>query len=135
MIQEQAVQTNKILVVDDEITLVQVCQIILEGEGHSVRGAFNGRQALRLVSDEMPDLILLDVMMPDMNGIEVCRQIRNAYPGCKPLIIMYTADAREEVRQNSVNAGADALIVKQNPFLDLPTKLTPYLMRQASLVG
>ncbi len=134
MIQEQTAHTNKILVVDDEITLVQVCQLILEGEGHSVRGAVNGRQALRLVSDEMPDVILLDVMMPGMNGIEVCRRIRSDYPHLRPLIIMYTADAREEVRHNSISAGADAFIVKKNPFLDLPAKLTPYLARQSCLI-
>lgn len=135
MTREQAVQTNKILVVDDEMTLVQVCQLILEGEGHSVRAAVNGRQALRLVSDEMPDLILLDVMMPGMSGIEVCRRIRDDYPHRRPLIIMYTADNRETVRADSINAGADAFIVKQNPFFDLPAKLTPYLTRQSCFAG
>ena len=67
---------KKILVVDDEMELVQLYRIVLESEGYNVHGAYNGKQALRLVDEEEPNLILLDVMMPGMDGIEVCRQIR-----------------------------------------------------------
>ena len=55
---------SKILVVDDEHSLVNLCLMILEQAGFNVRGAFSGKQALQMVGDEMPDLILLDVMMP-----------------------------------------------------------------------
>lgn len=125
---EQTIPPNKILVVDDEVSLVQVCQLILEGAGHAVRGAVNGRQALRMIAEEMPDFILLDVMMPGMNGIELCRQIRQAYPTSKAIIAMYTADGRAEVQSDSMNAGANAFIIKQNPFYDLPEKINPYLV-------
>jgi CheY-like chemotaxis protein len=132
---EQTIPPNKILVVDDEISLVQVCQLILEGVGHTVRGAVNGRQALRMVAEEMPDFILLDVMMPGMSGIEVCRQIRQSYPTASPIIAMYTADGRAEVQAASMDAGADAFITKQNPFFDLPEKINPYLVPATSAVG
>lgn len=132
---EQTIPPNKILIVDDEISLVQVCQLILEGVGHTVRGAVNGRQALRMVAEEMPDFILLDVMMPGMNGIEVCRQIRQSYPSASPIIAMYTADGRSEVQEASMDAGADAFITKQNPFFDLPEKINPYLVPATSAVG
>jgi CheY-like chemotaxis protein len=124
---EQTVQPGKILIVDDEVSLVQVCQIILQEAGHEVRGAVNGRQALRMIDEEMPDFILLDVMMPGMSGIEVCRIIRQEHQSPAPVIVMYTADGRAEVRADSMAAGADALITKQNPFHDLPHKINPYL--------
>ncbi len=132
---EQTVPPNKILIVDDEISVVQVCQLILEGAGHTVRSAVNGRQALRLVAEEMPDFILLDVMMPGINGIEVCRQIRETYPTAHPTIAMYTADGRAEVEAASRDAGADAFITKQNPFFDLPEKINPYLVPATNAVG
>jgi CheY-like chemotaxis protein len=132
---EQTIPPNKILIVDDEISLVQVCQLILEREGHTVQGAVNGRQALRMIAKEMPDFILLDVMMPGMNGIEVCRQIRQSYPAASPTIVMYTADGRAEVQTASMDAGADAFITKQNPFFDLPEKINPYLIPVTSAVG
>lgn len=125
---EQTIPPNKILIVDDEISLVQVCQLILEGAGHTVRGAVNGRQALRMIAEDMPDFVLLDVMMPGMNGIEVCSQIRQTYAASRPTIVMYTADSRAEVEANSMAAGADAFITKQNPFFDLPEKINPYLV-------
>lgn len=124
---EQITQPNKILVVDDEASMVQVCQLILENAGHAVRGAVNGRQALRMIAEEMPDFILLDVMMPGMSGIEVCRLIRQEHQSPKPVIVMYTADSRAEVKTDSIAAGADACVTKQNPFHDLPEKINPYL--------
>lgn len=124
---EQTTQPGKILVVDDEVSLVQVCQIILQEAGYEVRGAVNGRQALRMIDEELPDFILLDIMMPGMNGIEVCRLVRQKHQSPKPVIVMYTADGCAKVRADSIAAGADALVIKQNPFHDLPQKITPYL--------
>lgn len=116
---------KQILVVDDEASLVQLCQIILEEAGYRVRGAFNGRQALRLVNEEVPDLILLDVMMPGMTGIEVCEQIRNQHNG-RPFIVMYTADDRDETRTNSLTAGANDVITKDTPIFEVAGKLESY---------
>ena len=119
---------NKILVVDDERSLVELCQIILQQAGYLVRGAVNGRQALQMVNEEPPDLVLLDVMMPGMDGIEVCRQIRSQYEKTPPCIVMYTADEREETRCNSLAAGANAVLTKETPVFDLPGRISSYLM-------
>jgi CheY-like chemotaxis protein len=124
-------RSSKILVVDDDVSLVQVCQIILQEAGHEVQVAVNGRQALRIVTQEMPDFILLDIMMPGMDGIEVCRRIRQSHPAAQPIIVMYTADGRTNVRADSQAAGADGFVIKQNPFHDLPDKINPYLERIA----
>lgn len=119
--------TPKILVVDDEQSLVNLCLLILEQAGYKVRGAFNGKQALQMVGDEMPDLILLDVMMPGMDGIEVCRRIRELMPEQRPYILMYTADDRQYTKTESINAGATDFISKDIPIFDLPGKIKTYL--------
>lgn len=118
---------SKILVVDDEHSLVNLCLLILEQAGYTVRGAFSGKQALQMVDDEVPDLILLDVMMPGMDGIEVCRRIRQLMPEQRPYILMYTADDRQNTKTESINAGATDLISKETPIFDLPQKIQTYL--------
>ena len=121
------IQEPKILVVDDEQSLVNLCLLILEQAGYSVRGALSGKQALQMVGDEMPDLILLDVMMPGMDGIEVCRRIRELVPEQRPYILMYTADDRQHTKTESISAGATDFISKETPIFDLPGKIQSYL--------
>ena len=118
----------KVLVVDDEISLVQLCELVLKNAGFAGCGALSGRQALRLVTEEDPDLVLLDVMMPGMDGIEVCRQIRATGKRAKhPRIIMYTADLRDSTRQSSLAAGADDFITKDIPSFELPSWISHHL--------
>ncbi len=114
---------EKILVVDDEATLVKLGLLIFESAGYQARGAKSGELALQMIREEMPDIILLDVMMPDMTGIEVCRRIRAQYQSELPRILMYTADERSETRENCLDAGADFLISKATPIFDLPEKI------------
>jgi CheY-like chemotaxis protein len=120
------IDANKILVVDDEYSLVQLCQIILEGAGYMVRTALTGSEALDLITEDMPDIVLLDVMMPGMSGIEVCRRIRTEYNAHGPCIFMYTADDSRETYDSSKTAGANALITKDTPVFELPTKIGSY---------
>lgn len=120
-------QTNKVLVVDDEISLVQLCQLILEDAGYEVRGAVSGTEALRLIHEDIPDLILLDVMMPGMDGIELCREIRRRYVAERPYILMYTADDRDLTRQNSLRAGANDLITKDTPVHELASRIGDFI--------
>lgn len=119
--------TKKILIVDDEKSLVQLCQIILEAAGYEVRSAYSGRQALSMITEEVPDLVLLDVMMPGMDGIEVCRRIRSEYE-TRPRIVMYTADERDTTRNSSLTAGANAILTKETPVYDIPSKIVNYLI-------
>lgn len=119
---------RKILVVDDEKALVQLCQIILEAEGFDVYSAYNGKQALQLLHEKAPDLVILDVMMPGMSGIEVCRRIRaSAMP--QPLILMYTADERGSTTADSLSAGANAVLSKEMSIYDMPGQVTDFLKR------
>ena len=114
---------SKVLIVDDEASLVQLCKFVLEMAGFEVRGAYNGRQALHLVAEEIPDLIVLDVMMPGMNGIEVCRRIREEHPGHPPYILMYTADESEQTKDSSLQAGANELVTKATPPHELADRI------------
>ena len=119
-------KVRKVLVVDDEKALVQLCRIILEAAGFEVRGAYNGNQALTMALEEMPDLVLLDVMMPGLDGIEVCRQIRETHHLTVP-IVMYTADERDITRRNSLAAGANGVLTKETPIYEIPIRIGMYL--------
>ena len=96
----------RILVVDDQPINVQLLKRKLEREGMQVIAAYTGKEAITLVEDEKPDLILLDVMMPDMDGIEVC-QILQANPDTKSIpVIFITARTSKEGKLEGLNVGA-----------------------------
>lgn len=118
---------KKILIVDDERDLVQLYKIVFNMAGYNVTGTTSGIEALDLVPEESPDLILLDVMMPEINGIEVCRKIRNMVNDKQPFILMYTANDSIENQEKSKEAGADTLISKQIPIDKLTETIASYL--------
>jgi DNA-binding response OmpR family regulator len=105
---------NKILVVDDEPNIVLSLEFLMKQAGFQVRTAADGEAALAAVAAELPDLVLLDVMMPRKNGYEVCQAIR-ANPDWRAVrIIMLTAKGREVEREKGLALGADDYITK--PF-------------------
>ncbi|MDD5476557.1 MAG: response regulator, partial [Syntrophales bacterium] len=85
----------KILVVDDEEDIVNLLSYNLEKEGYLVLKAYNGREALRMVKKDMPDLVILDLMLPEMPGIDVARSIRSNPATARLPIIMLTAKGGE----------------------------------------
>jgi len=103
--------TAKVLVVDDEETMVRSLSTLLAQEGYAVATAVDGRGALEAARSERPDLILLDVMLPELDGVEVCRQIRawSTVP-----IIMLTAKTAEVDKVVGLEVGADDYVTK--PF-------------------
>jgi CheY-like chemotaxis protein len=77
-----------VLVVDDEVPILNIVRDILELDGHIVHTAINGRDALRKLEQELPDLVMSDIMMPLLNGIELCRELkRNHRYECLPVIL------------------------------------------------
>ncbi len=84
---------KKILLVDDDPDFVQAVQVIVESGGYDVRVAYDGKEGLEAVAEEKPDLIVLDVMMPVMNGHEACGQLKNDPETAKIPIILLTAVA------------------------------------------
>ena len=105
----------KVLVVDDVVDIVRLLSITLQNQGHEVSAAYCGREALERASAERPDAILLDVMMPDMDGIEVCKRIR-ANPELRSTpVILVTARNHDEDFVTGLAAGADDYVTK--PFI------------------
>lgn len=103
--------TKKILVVDDERKIVEVVKSYLENSGYSVYEAYNGKEALNKFEKVNPSLIVLDLMLPDMTGEEICRTLRKK---SRVPIIMLTAKVEEEDILKGLHIGADDYITK--PF-------------------
>jgi DNA-binding response OmpR family regulator len=104
-------QDRRILVVDDEVRMVRFIRLNLEHDGFQVIEAYNGMQALERMRTNLPDLVLLDVMMPDIDGFEVLRTIREI---SQVPVIMLTAKGEEDDRVRGLELGADDYITK--PF-------------------
>ena len=103
--------TKKILVVDDEVKIVEVVKSYLENSGYSVVEAYNGKDALEKFDKVNPSLIVLDLMLPDISGEEICKTIRRK---SRVPIIMLTAKIEEEDVLKGLDIGADDYIAK--PF-------------------
>jgi two-component system, cell cycle response regulator len=97
----------QIMVVDDNDMNLVLLSKILELEGYQVRTALNGTEAIRLAKEQMPDLAILDVMMPDMDGYELCRKLRQPPFNQNIPIVMLTAMSGEKDRQEALEAGAN----------------------------
>ena len=102
-----------ILVVDDTPANLRVLEAVLEPAGHAVRFAESGAEALAMVAESAPDLVLLDVVMPDMDGHEVCRRLR-AHPETQALPIILITASEEQQKLAALEAGADDFVLK--PF-------------------
>ena len=102
----------RILLVDDDAGLIQLLQLVFESRGFGVTVAFNGTQALQALERELPEVVLLDLMMPDMDGFEICRKIRaNPRTADIPIIVL-TAKAGEGTKQEALAAGATEYLLK-----------------------
>lgn len=105
---------KKILIVEDEESLLKLESILLTSKGYEVKGVPNGQAALQALAEVKPDLILLDVMLPEIDGFEVCRRIKSNPETHHIPIIMLTAKKSREDMAKGEQVGADWYITK--PF-------------------
>lgn len=105
---------KKILVVEDEKTLLKLESVLLKSKGYRVTGATSGTEALALVQRERPDLVLLDVMLPGMDGFKVCQHLKEAPETRDIPVVMLTSRTRQEDIARGREVGADEYITK--PF-------------------
>ena len=105
---------KKILIVDDETNIVKLVEARLKSHGYEVVAAFDGQEGLDKVRLENPDLIILDVAMPKLNGLEVCQAIRSDEQYKNIPIVMLTASAQAMDIKKGMEKGADAYVAK--PF-------------------
>jgi len=118
---------GRILVVEDDVSLRTILRIQLERAGYDVRAAQDGEEALRMVAEDMPDLILLDVMMPGMNGYEVCHALKSDVTTANIPVIMLTARSEQEDRIRGLSGGA-------NDYLTKPYEVEELLVRVRNIL-
>ena len=117
---------KKILLVDDSATTLMMEQLMLRGQAYRIVTARNGREAVAAARNEKPDLILLDVVMPEMNGFEACRRIRQEESAQMPIIMVTPSDEEQHV-QSSFRSGCSDYITKPINRTELLTKVRGYL--------
>ena len=115
-----------ILVVDDEKTIVDVIEVYLKKEGYTVFTASNGTEALKVFNDKKINLIILDLMLPDISGEEICKRIKNQID---IPIIMLTAKVNEDDVLNGFKQGADDYVIKPFSVKQLIARVTAILRR------
>jgi two-component system KDP operon response regulator KdpE len=123
---QDSFKDRRILVVDDEERMVRFIRLNLEHDGFQVFEAFNGKQAIDKIRSNLPDLVLLDVMMPDIDGFEVLEMIRES--STVP-VIMLTAKGEEEDRVHGLELGADDYITKPFSPRELVSRVRAVLRR------
>src|SRR5262245_37297847 len=106
--------SKRILIVDDDVAIRDVVTDFLQDKGFLVEGAANGRDGLLMVAENRPDLVLLDVELPDLSGYEVCKRIREIPATRYTPVIMLTAHNLEKEEVAGFNSGADDYVSK--PF-------------------
>lgn len=111
-------QNNRILVVDDLFDNLLLLKLVLEAEGYDVETAADGQTAIAKIHESPPDLVLLDIMMPEMNGFEVTQQLRQSDDLPFIPILLITADQDVELN-HSLEAGANDIIHKPIDFDEL----------------
>lgn len=121
---------KKILIVEDEPSLIFTLQDTLESEGYNVKVVSNGTDALEMVKENTPDLMILDLMLPGMSGYEICEKVRSmkyTFP-----IIMLTARDQEVDKVEGLNIGADDYITKPFGVKELLARIKARLRRASS---
>jgi DNA-binding response OmpR family regulator len=129
---DDGIKNRVILVVDDEKGIVRLIRLNLEHDGFQVVEAYRGMQAIQALRDNMPDLIILDVMMPDMDGFDVLKLIREI--STVP-VIMLTAKSEEDDRIKGLELGADDYVTKPFSPRELVSRVRAVLRRNETASG
>ncbi len=121
---------KKILIVDDETDIVESLKFVLDASGYSCYTAFNGEDGLKLAKELVPDLMILDVMMPKINGYKISRLLKydNKYKNIP--ILMITARSQEEDKLIGEETGADEYITKPFDLDDVLKTVDKYLKKE-----
>ncbi len=121
--------TARILIVDDEPNIVIPLEFLMKREGYDVETAGDGEAALRAVAERQPDLVILDVMLPRMNGFEVCRELRRDPRSQGLKILMLSAKGRESEVAKGLDVGADAYVTKPFSTRELMARIRELVRR------
>jgi len=122
----------KVVVVEDEPHIMTLITTKFRNAGHEVHTASDGPSGLALAIEQAPDIILLDVMLPGMDGYAVCSSIREHLVDHRPIVVMLSARSQVADRQRGFEAGCDDYIVKPFRPADLLTQVTELLDRKSA---
>lgn len=125
---------EKILIVDDDVETLRLVGLMLDRVGYKIIAADNGERAVHKAMNDQPDLVLLDVMMPDMSGYDVARQLRASDSTKRIPIIMFTAKAQVDDKVEGLESGADAYLTKPTQPRELLAQVKALLKRKESAV-
>jgi two-component system, OmpR family, KDP operon response regulator KdpE len=120
---------KNILVVDDEAQITRVLKTSLSSQGYGIRTAGDGEEALQVLQDWSPDLIITDLRMPNMNGLELCREVRK---GSRVPIIVLSVKGEETIKVQALDAGADDYVTKPFSMNELRARIRAALRRAAA---
>jgi len=123
---------EKILIIDDDVETLRLVGIMLQKQGYEIQAASNGIQGIQMARETHPDLVVLDVMMPDMDGFEVTRQIRNQPETLTIPILMFTAKGQVEDKVTGYDAGVDDYVTKPIHPAELVAHVKSLLARSRS---
>jgi two-component system alkaline phosphatase synthesis response regulator PhoP len=123
-----APRTNRILVVEDDLAILSGLSVNLRYEGYEVLQAQDGRTGLKKALDEQPDLLVLDVMLPEMNGYELVRELRRR--GCDVPVVIVSAKGGETDKTTGLDLGADDYIVKPFALQELLSRIKAVMRRR-----
>lgn len=124
-------QNKKILIVDDEPDIIEFLTYNLKKEGFDVISATNGKMGLEIAKKEIPDLVVLDIMMPQMDGVEVCRRLRQDADFDNTLIAFLTAREEDYIEINALEGGGDDYITKPLKPRVFVSRIKALLRRQS----
>ncbi len=126
---------SKICIVEDEEDILDLLRHNLEREGYQVVAAASGEEAVKTISRQMPDLVLLDLMLPGMDGLEVCREIKRSPQTAGIPVIMVTAKGEESDIVAGLELGADDYIVKPFSFKVMLARVRSLLRRKRNILA
>jgi two-component system alkaline phosphatase synthesis response regulator PhoP len=120
---------KRVLIVDDEPNIVEALEFLLQGRGLEVRIARDGGEALRMIEEDKPDLVLLDVMLPVMNGYDICMRVRERESLRHIKIVMLSAKGYDAEVSKGMALGADLYVTKPFSTRELVAKVEQLLLR------
>ena len=122
---------KKILIADDEPHVTMILKQFLERSDYQVTTALNGRQALAQIAKEMPDLLITDVQMPKMNGIDLCEEVNRSFPELQKLIIVMTSRTDADIRTWVTPYAHIELMEKPLSMRRLTSRLNDFFAQQS----
>jgi DNA-binding response OmpR family regulator len=123
---------KRILVIDDDPIATRLMEYVMKKRGYQVFTTLNGLEGLQIARKEMPDLIILNVMLPGIDGLEVCHRIRSEKEIPQPIILMLSGKAQQTDITNGINVGADDYMTKPAAPSDIVSKIDGLLAKKAS---